>query len=112
MTFGAHRVPTLSDSGPVQIIGRFELLIDVGRISLLNKFQLNEAALRRFSQPVLLVASAADQLLPSVAEVKKLATFLSHATTVILEHSGHACLLEAEINLGQLLEQHLAMAAV
>ena len=82
------------------------------RISLLNKFQLNEAALRRFSQPVLLVASAADQLLPSVAEVKKLATFLSHATTVILEHSGHACLLEAEINLGQLLEHHLAMAAV
>lgn len=43
------------------------------RLSLLRDFRLNQAKLRRFKAPTLLVASTADRLLPSVAEVKRLA---------------------------------------
>ncbi|MEM7065880.1 MAG: alpha/beta hydrolase [Cyanobacteria bacterium P01_B01_bin.77] len=75
------------------------------RLSLLQDFQLNKVALRQFQPPTLLIASGADRLLPSVVEVKKIAALLPNAQMLTLSHSGHACLLEAEVSLYQLLQQ-------
>ena len=75
------------------------------RISLLNSFQIDPTALKKFRAPALLIASAADRLLPSVPEVQRLASLLPNAQTVTLQHSSHACLLETDISLYQLLKQ-------
>ncbi|HEY9845440.1 MAG TPA: alpha/beta hydrolase, partial [Candidatus Caenarcaniphilales bacterium] len=76
----------------------------VWRLSLLRQFEVDEQQLHQLSQPVLLIASQADRLLPSVAEAQQLARSFRNAQTVILPHSGHACLLEAEINLCQIMQ--------
>ncbi|MBE9065436.1 alpha/beta hydrolase [Leptolyngbya cf. ectocarpi LEGE 11479] len=82
------------------------------RLSLLQDFQLNKVVLKQFKTPTLLVASGADRLLPSVAEVQKIAALLPHAQTLTLNHSGHACLLETEVDLYQLLQQAQFMPRV
>jgi pimeloyl-ACP methyl ester carboxylesterase len=74
------------------------------RISLLAKFALETLPLRRIMQPVLLLASGADRLLPSLGEAGRLVRHLPNARTVHLPKSGHACLLESEVNLGKLLQ--------
>jgi pimeloyl-ACP methyl ester carboxylesterase len=76
------------------------------RLSLLNQFVLEDLPLERIEQPVLILASAADRLLPSVAEAKKLDSFLPNSQTVLLPESGHACLLEKEIRLSSILKSH------
>jgi pimeloyl-ACP methyl ester carboxylesterase len=75
------------------------------RLSLLRDFQLDLAKLRYFQQPVLLIASAADLLLPSVTEAERLRSIFPQANTIYLPQSGHACLLEQEVQLAQFLEQ-------
>lgn len=74
------------------------------RLSLLNQFVLEELPLERIQQPVLVLASEADRLLPSVAEAKRLASFLPNVQIVLLPESGHACLLEKEIRLSSILK--------
>ncbi len=73
------------------------------RISLLNNFNLEEIPLSKISQPVLIIASEADQLLPSVTEADRLLRYLPNATKVLLPESGHACLLEQDIQLEKIL---------
>ncbi|NJN32298.1 MAG: alpha/beta hydrolase [Synechococcales cyanobacterium RM1_1_8] len=75
------------------------------RLSLLNQFVLDHAALARFEQPVLILSSQGDRLLPSVEEGDRLLELFPQASQVILPHSGHACLLEQDISLLQLLEE-------
>lgn len=75
------------------------------RLSLLNNFQLDRPLLKQFYGPTLLVASASDRLLPSTAEVRQLMGYFSHPQLIVLEHSGHACLLEQDVSLRSLLEQ-------
>lgn len=77
----------------------------VWRLSLLRDFRLNQAKLRRFKAPTLLVASTADRLLPSVTEANRLARELQHAQVVRLDGSGHVCLLERGVSLCGLLKQ-------
>ena len=74
------------------------------RLSLLNEFVLEELSLDRIEQPVLMVASAADRLLPSLDEARRLERYLSAARTVVLPDSGHACLLEQDVNLGRIMQ--------
>ncbi len=69
------------------------------RLSLLNQFEIAESRIQRIQQPVLLIAGAADHLLPSVSEVQHLAQQLPDGKAVILPQSGHACLLEVDIDL-------------
>jgi len=78
----------------------------VWRLSILSEFAIPEQDLRRLTQPVLLIAGAADQLLPSVAEVNRLARNLPDPTVVVLPNSGHACLLEADVNLYKIMQEH------
>jgi pimeloyl-ACP methyl ester carboxylesterase len=69
------------------------------RISMVSEFDLDETQLRRLTQPVLLIAGAADRLLPSVSEAKRLVNCLPNAKSVVLPYCGHTCLLESDVNL-------------
>ncbi|MBW4687068.1 MAG: alpha/beta hydrolase [Komarekiella atlantica HA4396-MV6] len=74
------------------------------RLSLVREFHVDEKKLRRLTQPTLLIAGASDRLLPSVSEVKRIANILPNAKTMVLPDSGHACLLEKDINLYEILK--------
>ncbi|MGK7888196.1 MAG: alpha/beta fold hydrolase [Leptolyngbyaceae cyanobacterium] len=75
------------------------------RLSLLAKAQIQERSLQAFTAPTLLIASGQDQLLPSVTEAQRLASYFSQAEVVTLAKSSHACLLENEVNLSDILQQ-------
>lgn len=76
------------------------------RLSLVREFDVDETELRRLTQPVLLIASALDRLLPSVTEARRLVKILPNSQMVVLPKSGHACLLEADINLYDIMQKH------
>ena len=73
------------------------------RLALLSQFRLEDLPLDRVRQPVLILASEGDRLLPSQREAKRLARFLPDTTIVQLPESGHACLLENQLNLSAIL---------
>lgn len=75
------------------------------RLSLLRDFEVSPAELRGITTPTLILAGAADRLLPSVEEARRLTALLSEARMEILPDSGHACLLEKEIDLYSILSQ-------
>lgn len=75
------------------------------RISLVSEFDVDETQLRRLTQPVLIVAGAADNLLPSVLEAERLVNCLPNAKKVVLPESGHACLLEKDVSLFEIMKQ-------
>ncbi len=74
------------------------------RLTLMRQFDIDEMKLRQFTQPVLLVASKADLILPSVAEAKRLARILPNAKVVTVPHKGHACLVEGGVDLLKILQ--------
>lgn len=76
------------------------------RLSLIKEFHVDEEKLRELTQPSLLIGSASDQLLPSVSEVSRLANILPNAQTLVLPYSGHACLLEKDINLYEIMAKY------
>jgi len=76
------------------------------RLSLLREFHVDEEQLRRLTQPVLLIGATHDRLLPSVNEVTHLTNILPDSKMVVLPHSGHACLLEKDINLYEILKEY------
>jgi len=107
--------PFLIQGGRVSVEDRHALLKAVRsvpkktllwRLSLLSEFAWQEEQLQQIKQPVLLVAGGADQLLPSVSEVYRIANHIPRNKVVILSHSGHACLLEKETNLYQIMQDH------
>lgn len=74
------------------------------RLTLMRQFDIDEMKLCKFTQPVLLIASEADLILPSVSEAKRLARILPNAQVVTLAHKGHACLVEKGVNLLKFLQ--------
>jgi pimeloyl-ACP methyl ester carboxylesterase len=75
------------------------------RLSLLQTFNVDQLPLEQVTQPTLIIASAADRLLPSVTEAQTLQQRLPQSQLQVLPQSGHTCLLEADINLYQLMQQ-------
>lgn len=75
------------------------------RLELLRNFRLDRP-LTQIPQPSLIIASRGDLLLPSVQEAYGLQARLPQARLEILPHSGHACLLERDLNLGAILQTH------
>lgn len=73
------------------------------RLSLMREFNMNEKKLSQVTQPVLLIASFEDRLLPSQAEAQRLTKIFPNSHLTTLPHSGHACLVEENINLYKLL---------
>jgi pimeloyl-ACP methyl ester carboxylesterase len=76
----------------------------IWRMSLLREFVVEDDAYRQIQQPTLIVASACDRLLPSVSEAQRLIHLIPNAQMDVLPRSGHACLLEAEVNLYTILK--------
>ncbi len=76
------------------------------RVNLLREFEIDSHELSRIRQPVLVIASTGDRLLPSAAEATRLTYCIPKAKQVLLPDSGHACLLETEVNLYKLLKDH------
>ena len=81
------------------------------RISLLSQFEVSAAELQKLTQPFLLLGSVRDSLLPSLTELKWLTENLQNSRLVVLPYSGHTCLLEADMNLLDLMKEHNFLAA-
>ena len=105
-------LPFLGALGRMQLDERLALLkamqsvsqqTAIWRFELMRSFQVNNNQLKSLKKPVLVIASAADRLLPSVSEAKFLVKYLPEAQMVILPHSGHACLLEADVDLDKII---------
>lgn len=75
------------------------------RLSLLRDFKVADEQLINLNISSLIIAGGADNLLPSVKEARKLASLLPQAQITVLPQSGHACLLETDINLYQILKE-------
>jgi pimeloyl-ACP methyl ester carboxylesterase len=71
----------------------------LNRIHLLKQFDLTDEQYRQIIQPTLIVASDRDRLLPSVDEGHWLASLIPNACVHRLPNSGHACLLERDVSL-------------
>ena len=69
------------------------------RLSLLRQFQADEIVPALLDIPILLIAGELDRLLPSPLEVRILGRMLPKSKTILLPSSGHACLLEKDIRL-------------
>ncbi|MEL6470086.1 MAG: alpha/beta hydrolase [Cyanobacteria bacterium J06623_4] len=76
------------------------------RMELLSRFNVERLPLERMTHPVLLIVGGNDRLLPSNREGKSLVQRFPNAKLIRLPKSGHACLLETETNLQQILNQH------
>lgn len=74
------------------------------RLSLMRQFDVNETQLHHLTQPVLLIASQGDRLLPSVEEVQRLARIFPNSQVVTLPNSGHACLAQEDVNLYKIMQ--------
>ena len=74
------------------------------RLSLVREFDVSDTQLSQLTQPVLVIASAWDRLLPSMSEAKRLVETLPNSTMVVLPYSGHACLLEGDVNLYKIMQ--------
>lgn len=81
------------------------------RLSLLKHFKVADEQLRNLQIPSLIIAGAADSLLPSVAEADKFVNLLPDAQKIVLPQSGHACLLETEVDLYQILVNQKFLAS-
>ncbi|MEM8828118.1 MAG: alpha/beta hydrolase [Cyanobacteria bacterium P01_G01_bin.19] len=73
------------------------------RLSLLRDFKVTDEQLRSLHIPTLIIAGGEDALLPSVEEANKLISLLPQAKKIILPQSGHACLLETDVDLYDIL---------
>ncbi|MDF5710352.1 MAG: alpha/beta hydrolase [Nostoc sp. S4] len=73
------------------------------RLSLMREFDIDEKKLSKITQPVLLIASKNDRLLPSQAEAQRLSNIFPNSQIITLPNSGHACLVETDVNLYQIL---------
>ncbi len=76
------------------------------RISLLREFYIDEYKLSKLTQPILLIAGANDRLLPSTTEALRLGNIFPNAKIILLPESGHACLLEENLNLYELMGEN------
>lgn len=81
------------------------------RLSLLRNFKVLDEELRSLNIPSLIIAGGADGLLPSVEEARKLTYLLPQGQMTVLPQSGHACLLETEIDLHKILAEQNFMTA-
>jgi pimeloyl-ACP methyl ester carboxylesterase len=73
------------------------------RLNLLRQFPIDSIVPKLTDIPTLLIAGGLDRLLPSSLEVSILSQALSKPKTLLLPNSGHACLLERDIELANLL---------
>jgi pimeloyl-ACP methyl ester carboxylesterase len=76
------------------------------RLNLLSRFHVDLLPLGQLDVPTILVAGGRDRLLPSIEEVERLAGWLPRAHIEVSPESGHACLLERDLDLHKILLRH------
>ena len=76
------------------------------RLELLRQFDIAELPLERFTCPTLVLAGQRDRLLPSESEARQIVARLPSAELKVLPNSGHACLLERNLDLARILQSH------
>ncbi|MEL6493204.1 MAG: alpha/beta hydrolase [Cyanobacteria bacterium J06634_6] len=81
------------------------------RMSMLSEFEVERLPLERMNHPVLIIVGGNDRLLPSKREAKSLMRRFPKAQYKLLPNSGHACLLETETDLTQILKQRQFLPA-
>jgi len=101
-----ERIATIDRQALIAAVQSVPQQTSFWRLSLLSQFDLTSTQLRQLNQPVLLLASASDRLLPSVPEAYRLAKMIPNAKIVIMPDSGHACLLEVDVNLDGIMKTH------
>lgn len=74
------------------------------RLNLLNQFRLEALPLETYRNPVLVVAGQDDRLLPSLQEADRLVARFPVAQKYVLPSSGHAALLETEVDLYKIIK--------
>jgi len=106
-------LPFLASLGKIEKSDRQALLTamqavpqttSIWRLSLVRSFDVDSEQLSTIQQPTLVIASGADRLLPSVSEAKFLVNQIPNAQMTLLPTSGHACLLETDIDLWEILK--------
>jgi pimeloyl-ACP methyl ester carboxylesterase len=73
------------------------------RLALLRQFQVDTVVSELVDIPIVLIAGERDRVLPSVFEVRILQRLLPKSKLILLPNSGHACLLERDLYLADLL---------
>lgn len=77
----------------------------IWRAMMVDQFEITPAQLKKLVQPVLVIAGSADKLWPSVLEAQSLVNYLPNAKMLALPGSGHACLLETEVDLLEIIKE-------
>lgn len=76
----------------------------IWRFELMRSFQVEPNQLKNLKMPTLVIASGMDRIFPSIPQSKFLVKYLPEAQMVILPKSGHACLLETDVDLYQIIQ--------
>lgn len=106
-----QRISLLDRQALVEAVRSVPQPTSIWRMELLREFKVPKDALRALTTPTLILASAKDRLLPSLTEAYRLKANFQKAEVVVLPESGHTCLLESDVNLYQILEQHKFLRA-
>lgn len=102
----ADRVPKRDRAALEKAMGSVPAKTAAWRMLLLSRFEAERLPLEHMNHPVLLIAGRQDKLLPSIREARSLQRRFPNAHLTILPNSGHACLLEWDVNLPKILRQH------
>ncbi|MGK7911538.1 MAG: alpha/beta fold hydrolase [Synechococcus sp.] len=86
-----------------QAIGSVRKAETLHRLELLKQFDVSTYRLEHLTCPSLVLAGQRDRLLPSESEARHLVSRLSAAELKLLPDSGHACLLERDMDLAGIL---------
>jgi pimeloyl-ACP methyl ester carboxylesterase len=76
------------------------------RISMLDRFDATVQQIQQIQQPTLIISSGNDRLLPSQIEGNMLMQQIPRSSLHLIPQGGHAVLLEREVNLHSILDQH------
>jgi pimeloyl-ACP methyl ester carboxylesterase len=97
------RVAPIDRHNLIQAMLSIDAKIVAWRLKLLREFQIGIAIPNLLDIPTLLIAGECDRLLPSKLEVQILQRQLPRSKTIFLPNSGHACLLEKDLNLAEII---------
>jgi len=100
----SNRISPTNRQVLLQSVKSAPLKVSAHRLSLLREFRMDKTQLQQLNQAFLIITSKADLILPSFTEAQRLVRSIPNARVVTLPDSGHACLLEEEINLFEIME--------
>ena len=100
------RIAAADQQALIQAVRSVPQKTSIWRMSLLHHFRVPQQQLRQLPQPTLIIASAADRLLPSLPEAYRLKLAFHNAYVIVLPESGHTCLLESGVNLYDMMQTH------